>query len=586
MNAQISFTAQRFLNLHCSIATATLLLILGMLFPLFAQTTSQPISSGPVLKGVMTEYTFIQSKIYPGTTRKYWVYVPQQYNPAKPACVYIGQDGPRPQFIETFDRLIASHQMPVTIGIFVSPGLLAAPSAKEIPRQNRSFEYNSLGDDYARFLLEELLPTIVREQKLNLSNDPNDRGIGGGSSGASAAFTAAWERPDAFRRVFSVSGAFPFSRGNCQSVWVRKYEAKPLRIFLYAGKNDMYNTSGDLWMDNERLANALAFAGYDFKYQFGEGKHMANYIEVFPEAMTWLWRDWPAPVLSGSNPPRVNDIVLPNEPWRMVGEGYQNVRAMTVSPQGEVFFADTPANKMYKVGADGKVSPFLSGAGQVCGLTTGSDGRIFGISETTGNLSAFGANGKLQTLASGIRGHSLVATRHGGFYVTVPGPFGAAESKIWYVNPTGEKKLADTGLKGATGTAISTDDWLLYVADGRSHWVYSYQVNPDGSLTNREHFHWLHVPDNADDSGVEGVAVSSNGILYAATRMGIQTADTQGHNQCILPLPSGRVTALAFGEPNFDVLYAACGDKVYARKVQVKGVHAFQPPAQPTKTGL
>jgi sugar lactone lactonase YvrE/enterochelin esterase-like enzyme len=543
-------------------------------------------AAGVVPKGTITAHEFDQSKIFPGTTRQYWVYVPQQYDAAKPACVYIGQDGLHPTFTETFDRLIASHQMPVTVGIFISPGSVPAPTKDAAPRLNRSFEYNSNGDDYARFLLEELLPTIVREQKLNLSTSGNDRSIGGCSSGASVAFTTAWEHPEAFRRVFGVSGAYPFARGSCYSVLVRKTEAKPLRIFLHAGKQDMMNASGDLWMDHEKLSEALAFAGYDCQSRASEGGHGDKYFTIFPEAMIWLWRDWPAPIQAGANPPRVQDILLNNEPWKLVGSLFRHVSGLAVNPQGEVFFCDTPANAMYKVSTEGKVASFLADAKHVSGLATGADGKLYGVSETSGDVVCFDGGGQVRTIAGGIPGHALVALRSGGFYVTQPGPQGAAQSKVWYVSPKGETKIVDTGLRGAAGVAISPDGWLLNVADSRSHWVYSYQINADGTLANREHFHWLHVPDTADDSGADGVAVARTGMLYVGTRIGIQVSDWSGHNQCILPVPGGRVGAIAFGGPGFDVLYAACGDKVYARKVKVQGSHAFQPPIKPTPGGL
>jgi len=232
------------------------------------------------------------------------------------------------------------------------------------------------------------------------------------------------------------------------------------------------------------------------------------------------------------------------------------------------------------------VSSFLADAQQVCGLATGADGSLFGVSEATGNLVSFGTGDTAKVVADGLSGHALVATRDGGFYVTCSGPPGTAGSKVWYVSPKGEKKIVDTGLQGATGTTISPDGWLLDVADGRSHWVYSYQINPDGSLANREPFHWLHSPDSADDSGADGLAVDQNGFLYVATRMGIQVSDLQGHNRCIVSAPEGRrITALAFGGPDFGVLYAACGDKVFARKVKVHGANTFQPLEQAAKGG-
>ncbi len=185
-------------------------------------------------KGEVKKYTFAESKIFPGTTRDYWVYVPQQYDPAKPACVHVHQDGIpyRGTAPAIFDALIASKDMPVTIGVFVQPGVVKAISPNALDRFNRSFEYDGLGDAYARFLLEELLPDVEKKttsdgRAIKLSKDGNDRSIGGASSGAIAAFTAAWERPDAFRRVFSTIGTYVGLRGgNVYPTLIRKYRAE------------------------------------------------------------------------------------------------------------------------------------------------------------------------------------------------------------------------------------------------------------------------------------------------------------------------------------------------------------------------
>ncbi len=130
-----------------------------------------------------------KSKIYPGTTRNYHLYVPAQYKElaanGKPACVFVVQDGIGRardwKLHETMDNLIAEGSMPITIGIFVDHGVVAPTSEDAQPRFNRSFEYDSLGDRYARFLLEEILPEVSKSY--NISNDPNDRAIGGASSG-------------------------------------------------------------------------------------------------------------------------------------------------------------------------------------------------------------------------------------------------------------------------------------------------------------------------------------------------------------------------------------------------------------------
>jgi enterochelin esterase-like enzyme len=237
------------------------------------------------------------SKIYPGTTRDWWVYVPAQYNPEQPASVMVFCDGggfvkPDGQFRVpvVFDNLIAKGEMPVTIGIFINPGSFPSTNPKEKPRSNRSFEYDSLGDQYAKFLLEEILPEVSKTYKL--TDDPAQRAICGNSSGGICAFTVAWERPDAFRKVVSHIGSFTNIRGGyVYPALVRKNERKPLKVFLQDGRNDLDNQFGNWPLSNQDMAASLKFAGYDFQFVFGEGTHSGKHGgAIFPETMRWLWK--------------------------------------------------------------------------------------------------------------------------------------------------------------------------------------------------------------------------------------------------------------------------------------------------------
>ncbi|MDO7677382.1 MAG: SMP-30/gluconolactonase/LRE family protein, partial [Pirellulales bacterium] len=146
--------------------------------------------------------------------------------------------------------------------------------------------------------------------------------------------------------------------------------------------------------------------------------------------------------------------------------------------------------------------------------------------------------------------------------------------------------VVDTGLKFSNGICMSPDQSLLYVADSRTHWVWSYSVQPDGTLSNKQRYYHLHVPDNADDSGADGMRVDRDGRLYVATRMGIQICDQAGRVNCIVPTPNGRVSNIAFGGEHFDSLLATCGDKVYIRKLKVKGAPHFLPPVLPATPRL
>jgi sugar lactone lactonase YvrE/enterochelin esterase-like enzyme len=541
-----------------------------------------------VPKGDVTKHSFAGSRVFPGTVRDYWVYVPRQYDPAKPACVYVNQDAVQFKAPEAFDRLIAAKEIPVLIGVFVTHGRVKAPNADALDRFNRSFEYDGLGDAYARFILEELLPDVEKKtapdgRPIRLSRDGNDRAIGGSSSGAICAFTAAWERPDAFRRVFSAIGTYVGLRGgNDYPTLIRKVEPKPLRVFLQDGSNDANIYGGDWWMANQEMQRALAFAGYEVSHAWGEGGHDGKHAtEVFPDAMRWLWKDWPAPVKAGTGSAQLKEIVLPGEDWKLVGEGYRFTEGPAVNAKGEVFFNDVPNSKTYRIGADGRPAVFLEDSKKGDGQAFGPDGRLVAVAGGSEQIVAYDAEGKGTVLADGFRGNDLVVLHTGGIYVTNPGWNKVDPSRVYYISPQGEKKLVDTGLVFSNGITASPDQTLLYVADSRTKWVYSWQIQPDGSLAHKQKYFHLHEPDTAEDSGADGLRTDRDGRLWAATRMGIQVCDQAGRVNVILPTPNGRVANLTFGGPDFDVLYAACGDKVYSRKLKVKGTNAYQAPFKP-----
>lgn len=544
-------------------------------------------------KGEVAQYSFDRSKIFPGTVRDYWVYVPKQYDPAKPACVYVNQDGIQYNAPAVFDELIHKGEMPVTIGVFVMHGRVKATSGDALDRFNRSYEYDGLGDNYARFLLDELLPEVEKQKTENgrairLSKNGNDRAIGGSSSGAICAFTAAWERPDAFSRVFSAIGTYVGLRGgNVYPTLIRKVEPKPLRVFLQDGSADLNIYGGDWWMANQEMERSLVFAGYEVAHEWGDGGHNGQHAtKTFPGAMRWLWKDWPQPVKAGAGSPQLQDILLPGEGWKLVAEGYKFTEGPAVNAKGEVFFNDVPSGKTFRIDLKGTVSEFLGDTKKGDGQAFGPDGRLYLVAGGAEQIIAYDAEGKATQIADGFRGNDLVVRHDGSIYVTQPGWDGKSPSQIWHISKSGEKKVVDSGLKFSNGLTLSPDQSLLYVADSRSHWVYSYQVQADGSLAHKQKYYHLHVPDTADDSGADGMRVDQSGRLYVATRMGLQVCDQAGRVNCIIPMPNGKVSNLTFGGANFDTIFATCGDRVYSRRVKVQGANAWQPPIKPTPPRL
>ena len=267
-----------------------------------------------VPKGEVRGPFVIPSEAYPGTQHTYWVYVPAQYDPKVPASLMVFNDGQAFKNMEgdlrapnVFDNLISRREIPVMLAVFINPG--RRPDQPEPTPQewgdrttNRPTEYNSLDDKYARVIVDELLPALNKDY--NISKNPDHRGIGGASSGAIAAFTVAWERPNEFRKVLSMIGSFVNLRGgHAYADIVRMSERKPLRIYLQDGRNDnrgvgrggAYNQERDWFFHNVRLMQALTEKGYDLNYQWGIGRHSQKHGgSIFPDMMRWLWRDHPA----------------------------------------------------------------------------------------------------------------------------------------------------------------------------------------------------------------------------------------------------------------------------------------------------
>lgn len=252
-----------------------------------------------VPRGVVTKMEPWQSKIFPNTTREWWLYVPAQYNSAIPAAVMVFQDGHDYVGLKgnwrvpiVFDNLIARGELPPIIAVFINPGHDPAKGEAKSPWSvsNRSFEYDSLGDRYAHFIIDEILPEVAKTY--NLSKDPVQRAICGASSGGICAFTVAWERPDQFRKVLSTIGSFVNLRGgNAYPSLIRKTEAKPLRVFLQDGENDLDNPFGNWPLANKQMHAALKYMKYDERFELGDGQHNSKHGgAIFPDAVKWLWR--------------------------------------------------------------------------------------------------------------------------------------------------------------------------------------------------------------------------------------------------------------------------------------------------------
>lgn len=553
---------------------------LGLLAsPLFAQ------SGAPA--GKLTKHEFRDSKNFPGTVRDYWVYVPAQYDGAQPAALMVFQDGAGyvnekgPWKVPAaFDALIAKGEMPVTVGVFVTPGVLPALSEGQQNRYNRSYEYDSLGDRYARFLLEELLPEV--EKSVKLTADPNLRGIAGASSGAICAMNVAWHRPDAFRRVFSTIGTYVNIRGaHVFPTLIRKTEPKPLRVFLEDGDQDLNIYAGNWWLANQEMASAFEFAGYDYKFETGHDGHNSNHgSAIFADAMRWLWRDWKTPI---AKPTKVSDrqwsqmIVEPGSEWELVSEGHKFTEGPAVDKNGDLFFTDIPNNRVHKVDAGGRRTVFREDTGGANGLMFGPDGRLYACQNSRRRVVAWSMDGAESVIAEGMGSNDIAVTSKGEVYFTDP-----RDKRVWFVDRSGAKRVVHEGINFPNGVVLSPDQGLLYVCDYWGRFVWSFQVQPNGDLAHGQPFGKLEIPDETDRSSADGMTVDTEGHVYVTTAWGVQVLDQPGRVVAILNKPQNSALAnCVFAGPDLKTLYVTAGDKVFKRRMRRQGVVSWAPVKPP-----
>jgi enterochelin esterase-like enzyme/sugar lactone lactonase YvrE len=546
---------------------------------------SQPHDGVP--KGTVTKYELAPGKFFPGTPHNYSVYVPAQYEASKPTPFMIYMDGSGSigngqRVPVVFDNLIARHELPPMIGIFIDPGVLPALNGAQ-SRYERIFEYDSISGRFSDFLITELIPEVSK--KYNLSHNPDDRGLAGVSTGAVAAFVAAWNRPDQFHRVLSFIGTYVAMKGADElPALIRKTETKPIRLYLQDGKNDHivaaepYGTfyAGSWPINNQVMYEALQYAGYDVHLEIGEGGHdMRQGGAIMPDALRWLWREYPKPIVAHDPPamsqpgwdPRgkVQSIVSVDKPWEPISGAYQSAVSPAGDREGNLYFSDPASHRIYKVAHDGDVSMFRDHV-DARALAVAPDGRV--IAAQSGIVAYDPSGSGEKVIAKSVSPSALAVTANGGIYYAV-----AADHTIGYIAPGGAPRTVFTAPTTLSGLALSADQAMLAVSDSLSRFSWSFQIAADGSLINGEEFYRLEMPEQGFTSGVTDVAQDTSGQVYFATERGIEVCEANGRLATLLNAPSyGSVSSLAFVG---DWLYVSSNSKVYRRPVKVRGAEAW-----------
>ena len=502
------------------------------------------------MRGEVIKFSLSDSQIYPGTRREILVYVPHQYDGSKPACLLVCMDGILYDATTVMDNLIASGEMPVTIGVFVNPGVVYDEDG-EVVRYNRCKEFDSTDDSFATFLENEVLTKVEGMQTesgktIYLSPDANDRAITGASSGGIAAFTAAWNRPDLFSRVYTTVGTFVAMRGGHEyPAIVRKTEPKPLRIYMQDGWYDVWNPIFGEWFEyNMLMESAFNFAGYEVFHHWNRGNHSIKYGTLaFPDAMRWLWKGYPAKVQKGwSNNGMLQEILDPATDWQEIPLPIDIDSELYATADSSVVFA----SRAYVY----KVSPART-CTHVGVLKAGE--RLLGDGLTARGNSLYKEGVKV---AEGLSGLQAVQELADGKYLALCDSKAKSKDNVWVLHA------------GARALAVAPDYRFCVTGEENTQHLISTIIGKGGEMKYSEPFYYLHDLSNGAKQMAGNMAFDTKGNLYVATEMGVQVADHNGRVRAILSLPAGRVKSLAFSGK---YLYVVCGDRMYVRKMQAEG---------------
>jgi enterochelin esterase-like enzyme len=548
-------------------------------FPLTADSKAQP----EVPKGTMIKdtYTAKEGSVFPGTQREYQIYLPAGLDQSKPAAFMVFQDGVIYQAPVVFDNLFAKKDIPLFIGLFIKPGIVPAANGKALPRFNRSYEYDSITPTYSKFLIDEFLPAIEAKHGVKLSTDPNHAAISGNSSGGICAFMTAWHRPDRFRRVFTGVGTYVGIHGADQlPVLVRKFEPKPLRVFLQSGTGDNNLYCGDWWMANQMMERSLAWAGYDVNHAWGEGGHNQKHAsQIFPEVLRWLWRDWQTDIEVKANPKGESKW----KGYEVVGEGdweevpianrKGGIQKLASNSRGDVLWVDwDPTGEkalLVKLPLKGAQSVFAS-MDSIYGVHDVVFGKKDSVYVLVSNKSSndqvvrIDPNGMKTVLKAAETNDALL--EHFGSVVGLARTGGIA-------TPSPSESPWNSWSKGAF--AMSPDQSSVYHINGAINSnVDVVQNRADGSFAHEQSFHQLQ-PDWHGIIMGSGMCVDTKGWLYVATALGIQVCDQAGRVNFIIPTPK-QPYDVCFGGKDLSELFIACDDTIYKRPTKAKGVVSGQ----------
>ena len=335
------------------------------------------------------------------------------------------------------------------------------------------------------------------------------------------------------------------------------------------------------------IQRAFKFSGYELNHVWGKGGHNRKHGKaIFPEAMHWLWHSDATEVKThyGQCLNEAVRFLEPDEDWQLLSAGHGWAEGLAAMPDGAVFFTDVPASRIYRIGTNDKVELFAENTGRANGLRLGPDGLLYGAANGTGQIAAWDPKTANRTVvAEGVKSNDLVVSHDGTIYFTNP-----AENKIMMIRKGSGQTVVVDNFRNPNGLTISADQTMLFVGHFPGRFIYSYTIKNDGTLANKQEYYYMHVPSNSLKGHLDGMCVSRDGWLVAATELGVQICDQPGRVHLILPKPrlANRVSYTAFGGKDWKTLYIATGNRVYKRRTKLTGAQPWRTPVKPPRPRL
>ena len=265
--------------------------------------------------------------------------------------------------------------------------------------------------------------------------------------------------------------------------------------------------------------------------------------------------------------PDIPGVVKGGTKVQVIKDGFEDTEGPIALPDGSLIFTETQASRITKIDKDGNTSTFLENTNKSNGLAFDSKGRLLSVQTAPGStkVGVIYPKGSETVLSDNFEGkpynrpNDLVVDKKGGVYFTefsfAAPPSGTAPGGVYYIPPGGKAVLIAEGIDKPNGIQLSPDEKTLYINPyGISEYLLAFDVQKDGTVTNRRNFAKYAGIPQGEGPGGDGLAVDSEGRIYATTKLGVQVFGSKG--QYLGTIPLSRIPQnVAFAGPDKKTLY-------------------------------